>query len=218
VPHDRLLLIAVSGARVEARLVNRGERFGPDGAYVWGRYRPALELVSRGGRLDHYLGAYDPDVLGELGAHGLVPDGKPGYALPPQEVRRLLDWASGGGEPALETGTVLLVGDEHETGRLAAALAHMSLRVEREEDGERALARAALGAADLVIAAPGSLQLGPLEVAAALRASSGGTAVPVVVVGGDRDEAHAAGANAHLDDAGRHEALVRAVGQLLRLV
>jgi CheY-like chemotaxis protein len=213
---ERLLLVAASGARVEARLVCYGERFGPNGGSVSHQPQPLLELISRGGRLEQHLGTYQIARLAEVGERGFVPSDKPVFALPPQEVRRLLAWASG--DELLGAGSVLLVGEDTLTGRMRTALSRLALHVEREEEGGRALVRVSSARPDLVIVAPGLLRSSPVEFVRALRASSAGADLAIVLVGGDKSAAFAAGANAHLADPGDSQALLARVGELLQLV
>ncbi len=210
---EGLVLVASSGARVLARRLSYAGPAAGDSV----EQRRLVELVSLGTRVEHRLGTYRLERLVERANEDLVPDGKPVFTVPAAEVQRLVSWASGSSAPDTDA-RVVLVGEERATGRLRAALARLSLRVESQEDARRVLALVGIDPPDLLIVAPGAQGMDARELVRAVRRSHRPDQLPILLLGSLADTAADAGGTPCPEGLEDTPALLSEVAAILELV
>lgn len=91
-----ILLEAVSGLKIEARLVPHGAPFGPDGRYSNTSVQPLVEFRRHGVRpILAYLNTYPADYFGTISKDvRFSPDSSLRFAIPTGELQRLTIWIS----------------------------------------------------------------------------------------------------------------------------
>jgi CheY-like chemotaxis protein len=214
----RLRLITVGGRAVEARMVYHGDRFGPGGRNVYASYRPCVEITrvrTLTGRT--YLNTFGGDLLCELLApFPILPVTHDGSVrIPPQEVRRLVEWVEDPESARLPLPVTTLVAADGARGEaIAAELPEPEFAVSLAVDGDDALRLAGRRQPELVITEAGLPRLDGIQLVRELRRTDATSRAALLLVGAHADDEYAlnAGANACLPwplDASRLRLTVR---------
>jgi CheY-like chemotaxis protein len=199
-----LRLISVGGRALEARIVHHGDRFGPNNRNVYAGYKPCVEITrvrSLPGRA--YLNTFSGDLLGELLApYPILPVTNDGsIRVPPEEVRRLVEWIDDPNSSRISPPVATLVAAAGgRADAIAAELPEHEFSVSVAADGDDALRLAAQWPPDLVIAETTLERLDGLQLARELRRSNATSRSVYLLVGASADDEYAlaAGANACL--------------------
>jgi CheY-like chemotaxis protein len=199
-----LRLIAVGGRGIEVRMVQHGDRFGPNNRAIYQSYRPCVEMTrarTRPGRA--YLNTFSSDLLGELLApYPILPVTNDGSVrIPPEEVRRLVEWVDDPDSFRFATPITTLVAASAGRGdAIAAELPGHEFAVSVAIDGDEALRFTAQRRPALVVAEAGLPRLEGLQLARELRRSAAMASAVVLLVGANADDEFAlsAGVNACL--------------------
>ena len=182
-------------------MVHHGDRFGPSGRHVYQSYRPSVEL----GRVralpgSSYLNCFNGDMLGAfLAPYPVLPITSDGAVrIPPDEVRRLVEWADD--QTALRVSLparTVVAAAEGRGEAIAAELRDERLDVAVAHDGDEALRLAAEQAPALVIAEATLPRIDGFQLARELRRADATARVVYLLVGAYADDefAFAAGAN-----------------------
>ena len=194
-------LIAVGGRAIEARMVQHGDHFGPNNRAVYASYRPCIEMTrvrTLPGRA--YLNTFSSDLLGELLApYPILPVTNDGSVrIPPEEVRRLVEWIDDPDSVQVATPITTLVAAAAGLGHaIAAELPGHEFAVTVAADGDEALRFAAQQRPALVVAEAGLPRLEGLQLARELRRSGATAGAVVLLVGARADDEFALGAGAN---------------------
>lgn len=214
-----LRLRSSKGAIVEARRIQFGERFGPEGNRRHTGYEPRIEFVAVGRLGDRHLASYRDvdDVFASVRA-GFAPGDAPGCELPLREAERLRAWLRDPYASTADSTLALLVGDEDELARVGLVLSRLHLDAVYERDARRALGQTLRSPFTLVVVGPGIEGGSSLGLVRGLRARSETATVPVLVLGGEAQAALDAGADAQVPLPLEPAALVETAAAILELV
>jgi len=196
--------VSVGGRTVEARLVYHGERFGPGRRNVYQGYRPCVEITRvRALPGSAYLNSFSGELLSELLApYPTLPLTKDGsFRLPPQEVRRLVEWVEDPDEFQLTMPVgVLVAAADGRADVIATELPEQHYTPEIALDGDQALRIAGERQPEVVIAEATLARVDGYQLARELRRVDATSRAVYVLIGADPhdDEAFLAGANACL--------------------
>lgn len=213
--NPQLRLVSRNGAEYVARLVYRGDHYGPDSRLVSTDYRSLIEFSRPRLGGDHFI------VV--LPAEELVVDGE-GWErqdllaldLTARHADRLLRWVA---SPfAVDDAVVVFVGDDEEIQKARLALARLQLEPRNETNGMVAFDHIRRLPPQLVVLGQQIGQIEPLELVRRLHKAPESCEVPVVVIGGDAAAAREAGAALHVATPPNYPALVNGAAALLELL
>jgi CheY-like chemotaxis protein len=219
-----LRLLTVGGRPIEARMIYHGDAFGPGRRSVYQSYRPCVEMTkvrSLPGSI--YLNTFSADLLGALLApYPTLPMTNDGAVrLPPEEVRRLVEWVDDpeGVRRSIPVPTLVAAGGGRGEA-IAAELPAAKFDVVVALDGDEALRLAASHRPELVVAETQLSRIDGFQLARELRRNHALSRVVYLLVGASEDDEHGftAGANACLPWPLEAADLRSTVGELLNLV
>lgn len=211
-----LRITASGGTEYVARLVYNGDAYGDGHQHVHDGYQPLVEFVLPTGGGGRTVGVFPLPELPPLSA-GWSPNAEPTLALQGSEIERLQRWFE---DPSSESedGVAVLVGYDDELAKAAVALRRIGLDSMRVPDAGKALAMARLIPPTLVVVGQDVLSVDPLDLVRRLRGAPETADIPVIVVGGDPDEATAAGASLHMETPPDYGRLTERTAELLDFV
>jgi hypothetical protein len=212
--NSELRLISRDGTEYVANLIYRGDMYGANKREFNNESRTLVEISRPRLGGDHFVMAvpveelieHDRWLQNDIGALGIT-------AKQSDRARR---WMA---SPAsVEDSAVILVGDDDEIMKARVALSSIQLEPRQVTNGIAAIDQIRRFPPQLVVVGSNVGQCAPLDVVRRLRAAAECRTVPIIVIGGDPDEARLAGAALHCPLPPDYGALVKDASELLELM